>query len=61
MYHFSKIHIIAAVKWLEQHRGEILAFFSKFGRSLTRKPLDYSWVSLGYFAVNVSGDQPKMY
>ena len=22
---------------------------------------DYSWVSLGYFAVNLSGGQPKMY
>ena len=21
----------------------------------------YSWVSLGHFAVNLSGDQPKMY
>ena len=21
----------------------------------------YSWVSLGYFAVNLSGDQPKIY
>ena len=26
-----------------------------------RCPVCYSWVSLGYFAVNLSGGQPKMY
>ena len=33
----------------------------KWTNCMTPHGLTYSWVSLGYFAVNLSGGQPKMY
>ena len=33
----------------------------KIGLPLIRYSMVYYWVSLGYFTVNLSGGQPKMY